>query len=350
MRKLIPFTLLLIVLVTVSAAAAQDPFEVFVYVDRDTLTLYVPASGVISLEGIGFQVQVNDTARTVDLADYPAFGLPFDQLPTPICFRLRSSGSRTPLPQACSSAITLTQDLAAADVFWYDAVAETSRVILVTQNGTPFTICPSGASECTGEFTPPEVTSTPAPTETPERSFEPETYTDPDERFSFAYPEGWVLDHKGFAAYGEGEYFYLGSTEDGFAALQDPSLVTSGEQVIAVMIGDVRAITGDSLTTATFERLTTFFTGVQEETGIRVLGVETFTVGDYAAARIDLSSSQDDFDGAIYLLEFEENTSYATLLAVTAPGELDALIPVMDQIAASIEVSLPDETSESPGS
>ncbi len=338
----------------VSAAAAQDPFEVFVYVDRDTLTLHVPSSGVISLDGIGFQVQVNDAARTVELADYPAFGLPFDQLPTPICFRLRSSGSRTPLPQACSGAITLTQDLAAADVFWYDAGAESSRVILVTQNGVPFTICPSGASECTGTLTPPEATSTPAPTETlmptetpiaaaaPEQAFEPVMYTSPDGLFTFEYPDGWVSES--YMTYPGGGTIIIGATEVALSIFGE-HVPEHGEQAVLIGVGTIEAITNDSLLSGTLENLVTHIAASLLPVDETPPEPTWFEINGEPAAR--LIFSDDSADRGVVFMEAGAGGYFAYVSGAAAEGELDALIPIMDQIAESIEVNPPAVTSES---
>jgi len=54
-----------------------------------------PGNQTISLVGFGFEVTVNEQTRNYQLAAYPAFGIPFDRIPTPICFRLeRDSTNR----------------------------------------------------------------------------------------------------------------------------------------------------------------------------------------------------------------------------------------------------------------
>ena len=164
MRRAVFLAALMLVLATFGLAYAQSPFEIRLFIDNENLTVYIPATGLVSLRGFGFQVQVNGEARLYLLEAYVAFGIPFDQLPTPVCFRLRNSGTRIPRAQACNGITTLTQELAPADVFWFDTTVAISRTLLIVQNDVPFSICPSGVSECLMEFAPP--TYTPASTDT----------------------------------------------------------------------------------------------------------------------------------------------------------------------------------------
>ncbi len=348
MRRVTAFAAVLILLVTVSAAAAQDPFEVFVYVDRDTLTLHVPASGIISLEGIGFQVQVNNAARTADLADYPAFGLPFDQLPTPICFRLRSSGSRTPLPQACSGAITLTQDLAAADVFWYDAVAESSRVILVTQNGVPFTICPSGASECTGELTPPEPTSTPAPTVTAIATATPmqtptldemvlmgwQTHTTADSVLSFYFPPNWVLEDRTLLTVDD---VILASTADRLDSMLAGGArpMQRGDINVVITYGD-GALYPEDASINTIEAMLDWVIATAESNGRIVNNPMIQSAGENFAASYRFEPNWYESVAVIVQLPSGE---FVFLDGGALQGEGDACFDVMLQIASTIRIA-----------
>lgn len=346
MRRLIPFTLLLIALVTVvSAAAAQEPFDVHVYVDRETLTLHVPSSGIISLEGISFQVLMNDNQRTFELADYPAFGLPFDQLPTPICFRIRLSGSRIPLPQACSGALTLTQDLAAADVFWYDAVAETSRVIMVMQSGVPFTICPSGASECTGTITPLEATSTPtlAPTLTPVpmlqpfdyvgEAWQPYTLSESGAEVSLYLPSGWVYDE---AQLDDGtHYLYTANRQHRLDSMLNNSNEPreSGELSahISLRSGVSLAVDG-SLNNV--EAILDWLLINAQQFGSVVRTSRSYDINGKPA--ISLSGEAFDFDFYQLVVQIEPGW-FLMFTGSTVPGELDDLIPFVDQIADSAQ-------------
>lgn len=176
MRRAIVITAaLLIIALMLGGVAAQSPFEIRVFIDNENLTVYIPSSGLVSLRGFGFQVQVSGQTRLYVLEDYASFGIPFDQLPTPLCFRLRNIGTRIPLAQACNGVTTLTQELAPADVFWFDAAAGVSRAMLLVQGDVPFGICASGANECSTTYSPatytptitPSPTSTLTPTSTP---------------------------------------------------------------------------------------------------------------------------------------------------------------------------------------
>jgi hypothetical protein len=149
-RPLILF--LLCLTLGVSGARAQSSsVPVVLFPDVDSLTLYVPGQpALISLFGIGFSL--NATENQYRLESLTAFsGLPYSALPTPICFRLERVGSVTPLPLECQSVLTLYQQFAAADVFWYRAaIAGTRNVFLAGGTGTRLeeTLCPAGSERC----------------------------------------------------------------------------------------------------------------------------------------------------------------------------------------------------------
>lgn len=126
-RVIVVIAALLIIALVLGGVSAQSPFEIRVFIDNENLTVYIPSNGLVSLRGFGFQVQVNGQTRLYVLEEYAAFGIPFDQLSTPVCFRLHNSGGRIPLAQACNGITTLTQELAPADVFWFETVWRVCR-------------------------------------------------------------------------------------------------------------------------------------------------------------------------------------------------------------------------------
>ncbi|GEM_PF-5870194 len=135
---------------------AQQSVEVTIILDSDTLVIYVPESGTISLDGFGFQAQIDDDELyIIQLGDYPAFDFDLSGIPTPVCLRLRRNNTDTPLPIRCPRYATSTQELIDADVFWYDTVASISRSVIVTQNADSLIVCPAGNPVCSFEYTPP---------------------------------------------------------------------------------------------------------------------------------------------------------------------------------------------------
>lgn len=161
--RLIILTSALLIALTGLSLAAQSPYAIRIFIDNDTLTLYIPSVGMVSLEGFAYQVQRSGQMESYSLDQYVGFGISLNTIPTPICFRLREAGTTIPLPVECPQAQTLTQELAPANVFWYDSVTNSPRVITLTVSSVPFGICPSGISDCQAVFTPPTATPTPPP-------------------------------------------------------------------------------------------------------------------------------------------------------------------------------------------
>ncbi len=142
--------------VTYGDALAQMPVNLAIFVDEDSLTLYVSDSGLVSLQGLTFRVDDGSGPKTYSLESYPSFrGLPYDSVPAPICFRLLRDTSNRVAPQDCQNKTLLIQKLAAADVFWYDATTNISHLITIVQGETSQGICPSGNPRCDVIFTPP---------------------------------------------------------------------------------------------------------------------------------------------------------------------------------------------------
>ncbi len=142
--------------------------------DADSLTLLVPPSDVpVSLLGLELRVSlINGTTITRRLdRDYAAFiGLPFanvDELGA-VCFRLVKAGATGPLPIECGNGpLLLTQQLAAADVFWFDSSTNLPRIVQVRQNNMFIGLCPATQDSCAIELPLLPVTATPTPSLTP---------------------------------------------------------------------------------------------------------------------------------------------------------------------------------------
>jgi hypothetical protein len=142
---------------------SPTPHSLTVFRDADTFTLYAPEQGEISLVGLAFVMD----DESYSLENFGAFrGLPYNRVPTPICFRLARAGANIPLAQDCATALILTQALQNADVFWYDSVLVQDFVVLIQRDGETQGICASGQVECTISFWPREELATPTATKT----------------------------------------------------------------------------------------------------------------------------------------------------------------------------------------
>lgn len=132
------------------AVVANSPM-LTIFRDNDTLTVFLPSPNPNpSLEGVTLQV-VGSTGEVVTyrLDTYPAFlGVPFGNLPTPICFRLMRSGTSLPVPLECPTSRLFNQPLADADVFWYERATGQSRIVTVLQEGVVLGICAAGQATC----------------------------------------------------------------------------------------------------------------------------------------------------------------------------------------------------------
>jgi len=151
-------TLLIVSLVSMfsllGTAHTQDEITLTIFADEDSLTVYVPVEGPVSLEGVGFEVVIGEERVTTFLEQYASFRtLRFSTIPAPICFRIERDGSRRPLPQDCQDITRiLTHRVADPDVFWYDENARQARTLLLVQLSAPLDFCPAGQTSCSFSF------------------------------------------------------------------------------------------------------------------------------------------------------------------------------------------------------
>ncbi len=151
--------------------SAQQPFDLTIFRDENNLTIYLPGSGAVSI--LDMTLEADGIAHT--LATYPSVrSFHANSIPRPICFRLQRSGDTTPLTGACPPALTITEILPNAEVFWHNQTTGTDSTILVTNSVETLGFCPAGQSECHLTFValtptppPPTVTPTSLPPPTP---------------------------------------------------------------------------------------------------------------------------------------------------------------------------------------
>jgi|GEM_PF-6554703 len=162
-------------LISLSAVSAQDTASITIFVDRNYLIVYVPGNQFVNLEGLTFEVVIDQQFYSHSLQDYSAFGVVrFNTIPAPMCFRLQRTSASDPLPQECQNeeVTTLTEFVAPANAFWYSDDSANVPVILVLWDTNLLGYCqtscrfdlpqtPSGNSN-----PPPPVTENPRPSVT----------------------------------------------------------------------------------------------------------------------------------------------------------------------------------------
>jgi TIR domain-containing protein len=132
--------------------SSSNTITIAIFRDQDSLTLYVPDTDEqVSLEGLTFNVTTfsGEIIKRLD-RDYLSFiGITFHNLPTPICFRLVRSGSGSPTPLVCQiGGLLLTQQLADADIFWYESTSNQDRTVGVLKDGNYIGLCGAGQTRC----------------------------------------------------------------------------------------------------------------------------------------------------------------------------------------------------------
>jgi hypothetical protein len=121
-----------LIVLSMSVVQAQNAVELTIFRDEDSLTIYVPGNQPVPLLSLGFEVTIGEGRRLFLLQDYEAFdSLYFNNVPTPICFRLERQGSNKPVPQNCHEITLLIQPLTDADIFWYDQTLKQHRTVLL---------------------------------------------------------------------------------------------------------------------------------------------------------------------------------------------------------------------------
>ncbi len=174
MKRFLVLLLLLGVLVipatnAVLSAQDQEPVDVIIFRETDTLTFYLPAKSLVSLEGLTIEATTIDGTRLKKrLDEFTAFqGLPFDRIVAPACFVLQSNESNASMPLECRQIPPehlFTEKLTPADMIWYDSVADEPRLIFITRDTENYGQCPATAPQCEILYTPPPRSDVPPPT------------------------------------------------------------------------------------------------------------------------------------------------------------------------------------------
>lgn len=118
----------------VGAVNAQDAVQIVVFRDEDSLTIYVPGEGQVSLQGLQIQDATGYNHLLQAYVDFQHIN--FSRIAAPVCLRLVRDDSRTTAPQACATAEQHLQTLTNADVFWHDAFMNQTSIISVIGDAT----------------------------------------------------------------------------------------------------------------------------------------------------------------------------------------------------------------------
>ncbi|MBN1285815.1 MAG: formylglycine-generating enzyme family protein [Anaerolineae bacterium] len=122
--------------ITTDAALAQDSIDIIIYIDEDSLTVYVGNWEPIFIEDLVFRVGDGEVSplETHPLKEYSTFKeSDFRFIHDPFCFRLERHGSQKPVPQICqqSPAGLRTHPLSDVDIFWYDDIRHVGHIVSI---------------------------------------------------------------------------------------------------------------------------------------------------------------------------------------------------------------------------
>ncbi|MGB1285182.1 MAG: hypothetical protein ACPG7F_01515 [Aggregatilineales bacterium] len=132
----------------IDSDSTDNDANAVVFIDEESLTVYVPEDAAADLSGVEFLVNnTNNDIETKSLASYSTFAGILSNAEG-LCFRLMRSGASSPLAQQCNSSRTITQQLTGADVFWYDSVGGNFRSVRVAEDGALYGICGAGQNRC----------------------------------------------------------------------------------------------------------------------------------------------------------------------------------------------------------
>ncbi len=163
----------------------------------------------------------------------------------------------------------------------------------------------------------------------------PGTFVAPNGVFAFRYPPEWLINDFIAIASSAGQ-ITIGSTQEAIDSLnsQLPAL-TSGHQGIQVFGGTPELLTGGEITDGTIESMISYFVGTFERQYPEIGTPEFMEFNGHPAASLTFGAPT--FDSVIYVIALDDNQRFVILGGVSAKGELDALIPIVEEIAASVE-------------
>ncbi len=136
----------------IPATATSLNGQLHIFATRESLTLYVTEP--VSLLGFQFGVLVDGNLQLKSLKDsFDVLTLSGGQANANDCYVYVIDGESPPLSQSCKNGQVFRTTVAAADVFWYDAVANQPRNLAIFRDGqTTGSICSAAAPDCVIEW------------------------------------------------------------------------------------------------------------------------------------------------------------------------------------------------------
>jgi hypothetical protein len=153
----------------------------------------------------------------------------------------------------------------------------------------------------------------------------------PNNSFSVNYPSGWVEGN--FSTNADAGAIFLGSTPLAAQALNTsiPQLAY-GDQGLVVAVGS--AGTFDVAENPSIEAILRLFAERMLADFETTADLEMFSLEDRSVGRMEFSS--ETFEAVLVGIQLEESDLYAIVVAVAAPGELDAVRRLADAVAISV--------------
>ncbi len=159
-------------------------------------------------------------------------------------------------------------------------------------------------------------------------------FRSPNGSFSFNYPAAWVTQVAD--TFDNGGIVYIGTNTPTLRALtQGDPVLTSGQQGMAIGIGAADEVNFSVDEDATLDEVLAAFVDDLQNDGDVIAGeVTRFSVNDVPAGAFDLSAS--GFDGILLIIDRSDIGLYGLVLGASAPGEVEALRPIIMAVAESI--------------
>ncbi len=153
MRKGLFLIFSVIAIFWIPSIFSQDPIQIEIIGDKDSLTIHIPGNQSVSIQGLGFEVQDDDNSLFYYLNEFEVFKGLLSDLKTPICLRLFRSNVTPILPGRCDGDTTINQVVSNSDVFWYDSTLGNFRVLNILSPWKSIQLCDLSNSVCEVEYT-----------------------------------------------------------------------------------------------------------------------------------------------------------------------------------------------------
>ncbi|MEQ8671785.1 MAG: hypothetical protein RLP44_16080 [Aggregatilineales bacterium] len=159
-------------------------------------------------------------------------------------------------------------------------------------------------------------------------------FRSPNGAFSFDYPADWstqVVD-----TFEDGGIVYVGTNTATLRALtQVNPVLISGQQGVAVLVGPADEVNNSLDDDATLDEVLREFVDQLQDDGETTAGeITRFSVNDFQAGAFDFSAT--GFEGILLIIDRSDIGVYGLALGAAAPGEIEAIRPIVMALAESI--------------